>query len=119
LRFLLITVYWNATPCSLVSNYQRFGGICSLHAHGRRHMPECHRISLFIGLSEYQDSVLKTGPGWLSRHSDSLRVGPFGDRILVVASFSAPVQTGPVAHPAACKMGTESIPGGKATETWR
>jgi hypothetical protein len=33
-----------------------------------------------------------------------------GDRILVGARFSAPVQTGPGAHPASCTMGTESFP---------
>jgi hypothetical protein len=27
------------------------------------------------------------------------------------ARFSAPVQTGPAAHPASCKMGTGSFPG--------
>jgi hypothetical protein len=36
--------------------------------------------------------------------------GP-GYRIPVGARFSAPVQTGPVAHPASCKMGTGSVPG--------
>jgi len=29
------------------------------------------------------------------------------------ARFSAPVQTGPGAHPASCTMGTGSFPGGK------
>ena len=29
------------------------------------------------------------------------------------ARFSAPLQTGPVAHPASCTMGTGSFPGGK------
>ena len=29
------------------------------------------------------------------------------------ARFSAPVQTGPGAHPASCTMGTRSFPGGK------
>jgi len=29
----------------------------------------------------------------------------------VGARFSAPVQTGPEAHPASCKMGTGSFPG--------
>jgi hypothetical protein len=36
--------------------------------------------------------------------------GP-GDRIPVGARFSAPVQTGPRAHPAFCTMGTGSFPG--------
>ena len=31
-----------------------------------------------------------------------------------VARFSAPVQTGPGAHPASCKMGTVSFPGVKS-----
>jgi len=41
--------------------------------------------------------------------SDSLRAGRQGDRIPVEASFSAPVQTGPVVHPAYCTMGTGSL----------
>ena len=97
-------------PCSLVQEYQRFGGICSLHPYGRRHVHEGHRISCFVGLSEYQNVVLKRGPGWLNRYNDSLRVGRSGDQIPVEARFSALVQTGPVAHPAACTVGAGSIP---------
>ena len=37
--------------------------------------------------------------------------GRAGDRIPVEARFSAPVQTGPEAHPASCIMGTGSFPG--------
>jgi hypothetical protein len=36
--------------------------------------------------------------------------------IPVAARFSAPVQTGPMAHPASCTMGTESFPGVKRPE---
>jgi len=43
-----------------------------------------------------------------------LRVGRFGDRIPVGARFSAPVQTGPEAQPASCKMGIGSLPGVKS-----
>ena len=46
-----------------------------------------------------------------SRYSDCLRAGRSGDRILVEARFSAPVQTCPEAHPAFFKMGTGSFPG--------
>jgi len=48
--------------------------------------------------------------GYLSLYSDGLRGGRSGDRIPVEARFSAPVQTGPGAHPASCTMGTVSLP---------
>jgi len=43
-----------------------------------------------------------------------LRAEQSGDRIPVGARFSAPVQTGPGAHPASCTMGTGSFPGIKS-----
>jgi len=46
-------------------------------------------------------------------YSDWLRAGRSGDRILVEARFSVPVQTNPGAHPASCTMGTGSFPGAK------
>ena len=39
------------------------------------------------------------------RHSDSLPAGQSGDRIPVGVRYSAPVQTGPEAHPASYTMG--------------
>ena len=50
---------------------------------------------------------------WCSRYSDSLRAGRPGDRITVGARFSAPVQTGPGAHPASYTTATGSFPGVK------
>jgi hypothetical protein len=47
------------------------------------------------------------------RDSDLLRAGRSGDRIPVGAKFSAPVHTGPRAHPASYTMGTLSFPGVK------
>jgi hypothetical protein len=55
------------------------------------------------------------GPRQLSRYTDSLQAGRSGDRILVEARFSAPVQTSPGAHPASCTMGTGSFPGIRRT----
>ena len=53
---------------------------------------------------------------WLSRYSDWLRAGRSGDRIPVVAIFSAPIQTGPGAYPASCTIGTGSFRGVKRLE---
>ena len=44
------------------------------------------------------------------RYSDWLRAGRSGYRIPVDARFSAPVQTGPGAHPASCTICTMSFP---------
>jgi hypothetical protein len=52
-------------------------------------------------------------PGTVVGISDWLRAGRSGDRIPVWARFSAPVQTGPWAHPASCTMSTGSSPVGK------
>jgi hypothetical protein len=41
---------------------------------------------------------------------DCLRAGRSGDRMPVRAKFSAPVQTGPEAHTASCKLGNRSYP---------
>ena len=51
------------------------------------------------------------GPGSSVGIATELRAGRSGDRIPVGARFSAPVQTGPEAHPASCTMGTGSFPG--------
>ena len=48
-------------------------------------------------------------PTYLSRYSDSLRTAWSGDRIPVKARFSAPVQTGPGAHPTSYTTGTGSL----------
>jgi hypothetical protein len=46
-----------------------------------------------------------------SQYSNWLRAGLSGDRILVGARFSVPVQTSPGANPASHTVGTGSFPG--------
>ena len=52
------------------------------------------------------------GSRYLSRYSDWVRAARSGNRIPVGATFSAPVQTGPGAHPASYIPGTGCLPQG-------
>jgi hypothetical protein len=54
---------------------------------------------------------------YMDRYSDWLRAGRSGDRIPVVARFPAPVQTGPGAQPASCKMVTGFFSGLKSARS--
>ena len=54
--------------------------------------------------------IFRRQSGQLSRYSDSLRAGRSRDRIPERATFFAPVQTGPEAHPVSCKMGDGPFP---------
>jgi len=76
---------------------------------------ECARnVPIATSVFRVEEYFCTFGSLWAalhSRYSDWLRVGRSGDRILVGARFSAPVQTGPGAHPASCTMGTGSFPG--------
>ena len=51
--------------------------------------------------------------GQLSRHSNLLWAGRFGDQIPVGARYSTPIQISPGAHPAPYTMGTGSFPRAK------
>ena len=64
-------------------------------------------ISYHLILRIYRDRDSSVGI------ADSLQAGRSQDRIPVVARFSAPIQTGPGAHPASYTMGTGSFPGVK------
>jgi len=57
---------------------------------------------MFLFVGRVAQSVLRLTTGWTVR-----------DKIPVVTKFFRPSRTRPVAHPASCKMGTGSFPGGK------
>ena len=62
---------------------------------------------IYIYMYIYICNALKT------INCDSLRAGRSGDRVPVVARFSAAIETGSEAHPASCTMGTGSFPGAR------
>ena len=63
-------------------------------------------------LEETSDTCSIGRPGQLNRYCASLRVGRSGDRILVGARFSVPVQTVSGSKPASVTMDIGSLPSG-------
>jgi len=58
--------------------------------------------------------VVYRGPGSVDSIATGYGLDGPGIESRREARFSAPVQTGPGAHPASCKMGTGSFPGVKS-----
>ena len=74
------------------------------------HLPGCRNVCNMLG------PILECGgAGSVVGIATMLQAGRSGDRILVGARFSTPVQTGPGAHPASCTMGPVSFPGVKSS----
>jgi len=67
-----------------------------------------------VSTEKYGLFMIVSGPGSSVGIAPGYGLGRSGDRIPVEARFSAPVQTGPGAHPAFCTMGTLSFPGVKS-----
>ena len=74
--------------------------------------PEIIQMKNWYTIVYGQSSVY--GPGSVVGIVTGYRLGWSGDRIPVGARFSAPIKTGPGAHPASCTMGTRSSPGVKS-----
>jgi len=82
----------------------------------RCHLVEAHTmcesmVSYFLTLDSTQASCINLAP--MVQYSDSPRAGRSGDRIPLRASFSAPVQTGPGAHPVTYIRDAGLLPGVK------
>ena len=82
-----------------------------------RHMKVVSMLALTTGRLYPQGNIPGThncrpGPGSSVGIATELRVGRFGIESRWGRDFP-PVQTGPGAHPASCKMGTVSFPGVK------
>jgi hypothetical protein len=76
------------------------------------HFSICLTIGLFVHIHVCL-VLYYCGIHHLNWYSDMLWAGRSGDRILVGARFSAPIQTGPGVHPASYTMGTGIFPGVK------
>ena len=73
---------------------------------------QCYVTQYYVTQCTFRN-ICMCGPGSSVGIATELRAGRSGDRVPVEARFSAPVQTGPGAHPASCTMGTGSFPRGK------
>jgi hypothetical protein len=107
-------------PETLQTNYQ--STLRNVPEQRNSHLRGGGSLKSLIGRSEQPDAMFPKPQinkyiNYLSKFIitvyDWLRAGRSGDRIPVGVRFSAPVQTGPGAHPASCTMGTGSFPGGR------
>jgi len=73
---------------------------------------QCGNIYIYIYIYVCVCVCVCVWAGWPCRYSDWLRAGRSGIKSRWRRDFP-PVQTGPGAHPASCKMGTWSFPGVK------
>ena len=115
---------WHSVANNAVSYVHRGGkfNFCNLREHkmccylAAAFLPEAICLDSLNGcMKEQLECILGKeliGSGYTARNW--LRAGRAGDRISVGARFSAPVQTGPGAHPASCTIGTGSFPGVKS-----
>ena len=72
---------------------------------------EKNRVHICVYFFFMSNTNIKCGPGSSVGIATGYGLDGAGIESRWVARFSAPVQTGPGAHPASCKMGTGSFPG--------
>jgi len=107
--WVLILWSWQRRIFTLVYAY-----IYNKHTPTHTHTHTHTHTYIYIYIYTYVNVCTYMHPwaGQLSRYSDWLRAGRFGIESRWGRDFP-PVQTGPGAHPASCKMGTGSLPGVK------
>ena len=93
-------------PGHWMLSVRRFGTTLRRGATFRKNKNRNKQKAISIEQSLFRKLSRTFGPGYLNRYKDSLRAWRSGDRTHVGVKFSAPVQTGPGAHPASYTMGT-------------
>jgi hypothetical protein len=111
------TLYFNTLKTKINQNYVPKVYLCLtvkiMNHHYKKQMVNAAQGNNLFNRENNAKHINTSGPGSSVGIATKLWAGQSGDRIPVGARFSAPVQTGPGAHPSSCTMGTGSFPGVK------